>query len=310
MTSPQGKRLEGKAAIVTGAGRGLGRAYAIALAAEGAAVVVNDLGSDLSGHGASSSPADETVAVIAAAGGTAVTDYHDVTDYEQAGAIVGAAVDAFGKLDVIVTNAGMDRRGYLYEITPEDWRATLDVHVNGQFNCSAQAARVMKEQKSGSIINITSGAFYLGVTRLGGYGASKGAVFGLMRTLSREMEPFGVRVNCVAPGLTQTRAVDHFLESLRTVERMPEEQVRAFEATMAQPEDIAPIIVYLASDASKEITGFTFQMDRQSVSVMRPILKPTRQTEKERWDVDDLAAVAPEMIAQAMGVTEASREWP
>ena len=128
--------------------------------------------------------------------------------------------------------------------------------------------------------------------------------------MSREMEPFGVRVNCVAPGLTQTRAVDHFLESLRTVERMPEEQVRAFEATMAQPEDIAPIVVYLASDASKEITGFTFQMDRQSVSVMRPILKPTRQTEKERWDVDDLAAVAPEMIAQAMGVTEASREWP
>lgn len=291
------KRLEGKAAVVTGAGRGLGRAYAIALAAEGASVVVNDLGSDLSGRGADATPADETVAAITAAGGTGITDYHDVTDYDQAGEIVRAAVAAFGKLDVIVTNAGMDRRDYLYNLSPEDWRATIDVHVHGQFNCSAHAAKVMREQRSGSIINVTSGAFYMGVTRLGAYGASKGAIFGLMRTLSLEMERFGVRVNCVAPGLTQTRAVDYFLESLHTVEGMPKEEVSAFAAVMAQPEDIAPIVVYLASDASKDVTGLAFQMDRQSVAVISPILEPVRNTDKERWDVDDLAAAAQEMLS-------------
>ena len=208
-------------------------------------MVVNDLGSDLSGRGADATPADETVAAITAAGGTGIADYHDVTDYDQAGEIVRAAVAAFGKLDVIVTNAGMDRRDYLYNLSPEDWRATIDVHVHGQFNCSAHAAKVMREQRSGSIINVTSGAFYMGVTRLGAYGASKGAIFGLMRTLSLEMERFGVRVNCVAPGLTQTRAVDHFLESLHTVEGMPKDEVSAFAATIAQPEDIAPIVVYL-----------------------------------------------------------------
>ncbi len=111
------------------------------------------------------------------------------------------------------------------------------------------------------------------------------------------MEPFGVRVNAVAPGLTQTRAVDHFLESLHTVEGMPKEEVSAFAATMAQPEDIAPIVVYLASDESKDVTGLAFEVERQSVSVVSPIREPSRRTEKERWDVDDLAAAAREMLA-------------
>lgn len=304
------KRLQGKSVVVTGAGRGLGRAYALSLAAEGANVLVNDLGSDISGHGASASPADEVVSEIEATGGQATADYNDVTDYVQAGQIIDAAVNSFGHLDAIVTNAGMDRRGHIYELSPEDWRDTLDVHVNGQFNCSAHAARIMKEQQSGSIINVTSGAFYLGVTRLGAYGASKGAVFGLMRTLAKEMEPFNVRVNCVAPALTRTRAVDQFLVSLRTVEGIPIKDVQAMEATIAQPEEIAPMVVYLVSDASKDISGFAFQVDRQSVAVMRPILKPEEQTTNEIWDIDDLAAVVPGMVARAMGIKEASRQWP
>ena len=196
-------RLDGQAAVITGAGRGIGRAYALALAEEGASVVVNDLGGDIEGLGKSSTPADDVVREIEGAGGRAVANYDDVTDFEAAGRIVQAAVFSFGRVDVIITNAGMDRRGNLYELTADDWDATLKVHVYGSFNCSWHAANHMREQGSGAIINVASAAVYMGVPQRSAYCASKGAIYGMMRTLSQELEPFGVSVNCIMPGLTR-----------------------------------------------------------------------------------------------------------
>ncbi len=183
------KRLDGQVAVVTGSGRGLGRAYALALAAEGAAVVVNDKGTELNGTGASTTPAETVVREIKAAGGKAVANYEDVSDFNAAGRIVEAALKNFGRLDVMITNAGADRRGPILDLTPEDWEATLRIHLFGSINCAVQAGRVMREQKSGAIIIITSSAFYSPSypMKLGPYAVSKGGTYALMDALSQEL---------------------------------------------------------------------------------------------------------------------------
>ena len=289
-------RLDGQAAVVTGAGRGLGRAYALALAEEGASVVVNDLGGDVQGLGKSSTPADDVVREIEGAGGRAVANYDDVTDFEAAGRIVRAAVSSFGRLVVIITNAGMDRRGNLYELTADDWDATLKVHVYGSFNCSWHAANHMREQGSGAIINVASAAFYMGVPQLSAYCASKGAIYGMMRTLSQELEPFGVSVNCIMPGLTKTRAVDAWLASL---EGMPPEQVEALEASLMEPEAVAPLAVFLATEEGRKLTGQAFEIEGARVSVLAP---PTPSASAYspggRWTPEELIAAVPRLVPQ------------
>ncbi len=293
-------RLEGQVAVVTGAGRGLGAAYALALAKEGASVVVNDLGGDLQGVGESSAPANDVVREIKRAGGQAVANYGDVSDFDDAGKIIETAVSTFGKLDVIITNAGMDRRGALYELTADDWDATLKVHVYGSFNCSWHAANRMREQRSGAIINVTSAAFYMGVPRLGAYTASKGAIYGMMRTLCQELQPFGVSVNCIVPGLTRTRAVNAWLGSLRETPETPEGMVEAMEASLQEPEAVAPLAVFLASEEGRKITGQAFEIEGARVSVLAPpspnhsAFSPTGT-----WTPDDLANAIPRLMAQA-----------
>jgi 3-oxoacyl-[acyl-carrier protein] reductase len=184
-------RLAGQVAVVTGSGRGLGRAYARALAGEGAEVVINDRDEE---------PARSVAAEIEAAGGRAVTCVRAVGTRAAAAAVVRSALDAFGRIDIMVTNAGADRRGPVLELDDLDWEATIATHVYGSIYCSVEAARAMRDRpEGGAIINVTSDAFHTGVAGLAPYCVSKGAIYSLMLTLAGELAPFGISVNAIAP---------------------------------------------------------------------------------------------------------------
>src|SRR5713226_2922236 len=193
-----GDRLKGKVAIVTGAGRGLGRAEALALAAEGARVVVNDLGGNVDGTGRDSGPADQVVAEITAAGGEAVANYGSVTSMEDGQRVVQQALDTFGRLDILVNNAGIIRNRMIFNMSEEEWDTVIAVHLKGHFTVTRFAAQVFRQQRSGRIVNTSSEA------GLGGFGASnyaaaKEGITGLTRTLALELGRYGVTVNAIRP---------------------------------------------------------------------------------------------------------------
>ncbi|MGH7896034.1 MAG: SDR family NAD(P)-dependent oxidoreductase, partial [Candidatus Binatia bacterium] len=203
-----GARLKGRAAVVTGAGRGIGRAIAELLAAEGAAVVVNDLGGNVDGSGTQASVADEVVATIKAAGGTAVANHDSVSDFEAAERIIGTAVKEFGGIDILVNNAGILRDRMIFNMTEEDWDAVIAVHLKGSFNCTRHAAGHMRRHKRGRIISMSSTSGVIGNPGQANYGAAKDGIAALTRVVARELGKYGVTVNAVCPGaatrMTQT----------------------------------------------------------------------------------------------------------
>jgi NAD(P)-dependent dehydrogenase (short-subunit alcohol dehydrogenase family) len=212
--------LVGKVAVVTGAGRGVGRAYANALAAEGAKVLVNDLGVSVEGVGSGAMAADEAVAEIRAAGGIAAANYDDVSNFAGAGRLIKTAVDIYGSLDILVANAGGICPTNLFEAKEEDWNSVLAVHANGTFNCYRHSAPIMMRQSGGTII--TTGADvdrYL--TRkdaypgLGAYRAAKAAILVLTLSAADELRPYNINVNSIMPGATATRMQGAFYESLQ-----------------------------------------------------------------------------------------------
>ncbi|HEY3189852.1 MAG TPA: SDR family NAD(P)-dependent oxidoreductase, partial [Solirubrobacteraceae bacterium] len=180
-------RLDGKAAVVTGAGRGIGRAIAELLAAEGAAVVVNDLGTEVDGRGAQASVADEVVAAIRATGGRAVASHESVTDFQAAERIVETAVREFGAIDVLVNNAGILRDRMLFNMSEEEWDAVIAVHLKGTFNCARHAAVHMRQQRRGRIISISSTSGVYGNSGQANYGAAKDGIAGFTRVVSRDL---------------------------------------------------------------------------------------------------------------------------
>ena len=249
--------LDGKSAIITGAGNGIGRATALLFAREGAKVVVNDVGGSRAGEGGAATPADDVVAEIRAAGGTAVANYESVASLEGAHAIVESAVREFGRLDVLVNNAGILRDKTLLKLELPQWDAVIDVHLKGTFLCTQAAALVMKTQGSGRIVNTTSVSGLLGNFGQANYSAAKAGIYGLTRTASIELQRYGISVNAVAP-----------VAKTRMTEDLP--MFAKIEGTLSA-EHIAPAHLFLGSDLCGERTGIVLSVAGARMSIYKVV---------------------------------------
>jgi short-subunit dehydrogenase len=244
--------MDGRTVLVTGAGRGVGRGIALAMAEAGAAVVVNDLGVALSGEGQDEgSPAEQVVEEIRSAGGKAVANHDSVSDWLGAGRMIKAAIDNFGRIDGVVNNAGNLRDVYFHKMSPEDFRAVIEVHLMGSFNTSRAAAPFFKEQGSGAYVHMTSTSGLIGNFGQANYSAAKLGIVGLSKSIALDMQRFGVRSNAVAP-FAWTRMID----SIPT--DTPEQQKRVDGLKKLDANKIGPLCVALCSDEAAKVTGQIF----------------------------------------------------
>lgn len=246
--------MDGKVAIVTGAGRGIGREEALLLAAEGARVVVNDVGGEMDGTGESRSPAQQVVDEICAAGGAALANYESVADFAAAKRIVECAVDTYGRLDALVNNAGIVRDRMLFNMSEEEFDDVVRVHLKGHFNCARWASAYWRDQdKQGAgaprhIVNTSSGAGLIGNRGQTSYAAAKAGIAMMTRVWAMDLERYQVRVNAIAP-LARTRITTASFGDLAG-------EAGAFDPL--DPANVAPIAVYLASDLSNDVNGEVF----------------------------------------------------
>jgi NAD(P)-dependent dehydrogenase (short-subunit alcohol dehydrogenase family) len=286
--------------IVTGAGGGLGRAHALAFAAEGAAVVVNDIGTSREGEGTSTGPAQSVVDEIRGAGGQSVANTDDVADWDGAKALVQTALDEFGRLDVLVNNAGFLRDRMLVGMSIEEWDAVVRVHMRGHFCTLRHAAEYWREQsKAGSqpdarIINTSSGAGIMGSVGQGNYSAAKAGIVGMTLVAAAELARYGVTVNAIAPA-ARTRMTEVAMPEMMKV---PE---TGFDA-MA-PENVSPLVVWLGSPDSREVTGRVFEVEGGLVSVADGWQHGPKVDKGERWSPVELGDVVRGLIAQAPAPT-------
>ena len=292
-----GDRLKGKVAIVTGAGRGIGRGEALALASEGAKVVVNDLGGTADGGGASSSPADEVVAEIKKRGGEAAANYDSVTTMQGGENIIKTAVDAFGRLDILVNNAGILRDKMVFNMTEEEWDIIMKVHLYGHFFTTKHACALFRQQRSGRIIN-TSSAAGLGATfGQANYGAAKEGIVGFTRQVARDMGRYGVTCNAIRPNAgTRLTLSDQLKEAWKkagmeaAIERMEH----------MGPEDIAPLVVWLASDNAANVNGRTFFVETGRVSLYSEPVEEKTLVKVGGWTIDELFNFMPTTLAAGL----------
>jgi NAD(P)-dependent dehydrogenase (short-subunit alcohol dehydrogenase family) len=275
--------LSGKVAIITGAGGGIGRAHALYFAKEGAKVVVNDLGGDRAGGGKGAEMADQVVAEIKAAGGEAFANYDSVATREGADSLLWTALSKFGKIDVLVNNAGVLRDRAFLNMSDTDWNLVFDVHMKGTWFCSQTVARQLKVQgKGGRIINTTSVSGMMGNFGQANYSAAKAGIYGFTRTLSIELKKANITVNAIAPV-----AFTRLTSDLPVIQALPNAQ------ELLSPEHIAPVAAFLASDLSAELTGVVVGVQGPKLSVYRMVettgVTPkgkdswTPEEIKERW---------------------------
>ena len=277
--------LVGKVVLVTGAGGGIGRDFALAMAAAGAKVVVNDLGTSVKGEGASSTPAERVVAEIRAAGGTAVANADSVADWASANRIVQAALDTYGRIDAVVNNAGILRDRFFFNLSPDDWRAVIDVHLNGSFYVARAAAAHFKAQESGAYIHMTSTSGLVGNLGQANYAAAKLGIVGLSKSIALDMAKYQVRSNCIAPF-----AWSRMIGSIPTETR--DQQARVEKLKTMETAKIAPLAVYLASDEAREVSGQIFALRANEIFLMSQN-RPLRSVHRDGgWTAQTIAAQA------------------
>jgi NAD(P)-dependent dehydrogenase (short-subunit alcohol dehydrogenase family) len=280
------KRLEGKVAIVTGAGRGIGRGEALALASEGAKVVVNDLGGAVDGSGAAQSPADEVVAEIKKLGGEAVANYDSVATQQGGESIIKTAIDSFRKIDILVNNAGILRDRMLFNMGEEDWDLVLKVHLYGHFHTIRAVSPLFRQQRHGRIINTSSVAGLNGTTYgQANYGAAKEGIVGLTRKVARDMGRYGVTCNCIRPNAGTRLTLSDEMKKAR-----PEAMARFEEM---KPEGIAPLVVWLASDEAGNVNGRTFFVERGRVGLYSEPVLEKQLVKPGGWTIDELFMFMP-----------------
>ena len=297
-----GDKLRGKNAVVTGAGRGIGREIVLALAAEGANVVVNDLGGVVAGTDASSSPADEVVAEIKSKGSTAVANYDSVADFDAAERIIKSCIDNFGRIDILVNVAGNLRDRMCFNMSSEEWDAVIKVHLYGAFNCSRHACVPMREQKWGRIISVTSDA-YRGTMGHVNYGAAKGGIVSLMRSMGIELARYGITCNCIAPvAATRMTMTEEVKEGWRKRVEAGAMNRETYEHAidMPGPEFIPPAAVYLASEHGAKINGCVLGCAGGKISI-HSVAEETHIIYKDYkkdgpWTMDELIRLMPRAI--------------
>jgi NAD(P)-dependent dehydrogenase (short-subunit alcohol dehydrogenase family) len=263
----QQKMVQDKVVIVTGAGGGIGRDMALALAAEGAKVVVNDIGTSTSGEGTDAGPAQKVVAEILAAGGQAAANTDSVADAAGAGRIVQSALDHFGRIDGVVNNAGILRDRFFHKMSLDEWDAVLKVHLYGSYYMSRAAANHFKEQESGAFVHMTSTSGLIGNFGQANYAAAKLGLVALSKSIALDMQKFNVRSNCIAPF-----AWSRMIGSIPT--DTPEQQARVAKIQQMTPNKIAPLAVYLLSDEARHVNAQVFAVRNNEIFVMsqpRPV---------------------------------------
>ncbi|WP_420466438.1 SDR family NAD(P)-dependent oxidoreductase [Panacagrimonas sp.] len=261
------KMMEGKVVVITGSGRGIGRDMALLMAAEGAAVVVNDLGVSVDGSESAETPAAEVVREIESRGGRAVASYESVSDWVAAGRIVQCAMDTFGRIDAVVNNAGILRDRYFFNMSVDEWRSVIDVHLNGTFYVSRAAAPHFKSQNSGAYVHMTSTSGLIGNYGQANYGAAKLGIASLSKQIAMDMKRYNVRSNCISPF-----AWSRMIGSIPT--ETPQQKARVEKLKKMEAGKIAPVAVYLASDAAHEVSGQIFAVRANEIFLMsqpRPI---------------------------------------
>ena len=289
-----GKRLEGRVAVVTGSGRGIGRGVAKLLASEGASIVVNDVGAALDGQGEDSTPAAQVVEEISELGGRAVASYHSVATAEGGANIVQQALDEFGRLDIVVTPAGILRDRMIFNMAEEEWDDVIAVHLKGTYSVVRPASEIFRGQKSGRIVTFSSVSGLYGQGGQSNYGAAKDAIAGFTRVVAKELARYNATANIISPGAS-TRMTDSVPDSTRAM-RAGEFPPPMEGMLTSEPDQVAPMVVWLCSDAAEGVSGNIFHCSGNRVSLMNhPV--PHRSIYKDgRWTVDELSAVVPETI--------------
>ena len=279
------KPLEGRSVIVTGAGGGIGRDFALAMAAAGAKVLVNDIGTSVKGEGRDAGPAQQVVNEIREKGGTAVANADSVAEWESANRIVAAAVDSFGKIDAVVNNAGILRDRFFFNMSVEEWRAVIDVHLNGSFYVSRAAAPHFKSQNSGCYVHMTSTSGLVGNLGQANYAAAKLGIVGLSKSIALDMAKYNVRSNCISPF-----AWSRMIGSIPA--ETDDQRARVDKLKSMETAKIAPLAVFLACDDAKDVTGQIFAVRANEIFLMSQS-RPLRSVHRaEGWTVETISSHA------------------
>ena len=301
-------RLKGKVAVVTGAGRGIGRAEALALAAEGAKVVVNDLGTAGDGTGASKSIADAVVEEIEKMGGTAAPNYDTVTTMQGGENIIKTAVENFGRLDILVNNAGFMRDPYMiWDMSEKDWDDVIAVHLKGHFTCTKYACIQFLKQKAGGRIINTASIAGLGQMMMGevSYGAAKEGIVGFTRSMAREMGRYGVTCNAIRPHaftrMTQPPGVRAQIERELGIEALGRLELN-------QPEDVVPLVAFLATDEAASINGVVFRVRHGQIILYSEPEEQKTIYKEGRWTLEELLNIMPKTLM--VGLTNPAPPQP
>jgi NAD(P)-dependent dehydrogenase (short-subunit alcohol dehydrogenase family) len=284
--------LKNQVAVVTGSSQGLGRALALALAKAGAKVVVN---------ARTAADVDKVVAEIKQQGGEAVPNYDSVATFDGGAGVIRTAMDSFGRIDILINNAGIQRVATIYDASEKDWDELVSINLKGSFNCSRHAAPLMKERGYGRIINIFSICIFRPFPGRLPYHAAKGGVWALTGAMAQELSPFGITVNAVSPGLTETRMTANLVAQFRSTEGITDPVLRKQLNAVIQPEEVAPFIVYLCSDAASGINGQTFWANGREISWFpSPEPRTSAYTAHQMWTLEELAEIFPRIFADAM----------
>jgi NAD(P)-dependent dehydrogenase (short-subunit alcohol dehydrogenase family) len=279
------KLLDGKAVVVTGAGGGIGRDFALAMAAQGASVVVNDIGASVHGEGSSAGPAQKVVEEIKKAGGKAVANTDSVADWTSANRIVECCLDSFKKIDAVVNNAGILRDRFFFNMSVEEWKSVIDVHLNGSFYVSRAAATHFKSQNSGAYVFMTSTSGLIGNLGQANYSAAKLGLAALSKSIALDMAKYNVRSNCIAPF-----AWSRMIGAIPT--ETPEQKARVEKMKTMETAKIAPLAVFLLSDQAKDVSGQIFSVRANEIFLMSQS-RPLRSVHRaEGWTPETVASHA------------------